>query len=58
MTRTLAYRHFGESIVHLFTDCPAGKVISIAKRDAVATDDPTAMEGLEVCEWCQAREQG
>jgi hypothetical protein len=29
--------------------------VAIAKRDTVRTDDPTAMQGLEVCDWCQDR---
>ena len=58
MTRTLAYRHFQEAVVHLFTDCPEGKLIGIARREAVTTEDATAMDGLEVCEWCEVRERG
>jgi len=42
----LAYRHFRESIVHLYSDCPEGKLIGIARREAV--HDEAAMEGLEV----------
>jgi hypothetical protein len=56
VTRTLAYRHFRESIVHIFTECPEGSLIGIARRAAIK--DETAMEGLEVCEGCQARESG
>jgi hypothetical protein len=41
--------------VHLFTECPEGKVIGIARR--VAIHDESAMEGLEVCEWCRVRER-
>jgi hypothetical protein len=55
MTRTLAYRHFRESIVHLFTECPQGALIGIARR--VAIKDESALKGLEVCEWCQARDR-
>ena len=35
MTRTLAYRHFQEAVVHLYRDCPEGKLIGISRRDAV-----------------------
>ena len=52
-TRNLAYRHFRESIVHLYRDCPEGKLIGIARREAV--HDEAAVEGLEVCVWCQGR---
>ena len=50
----LAYRHYGEPTVHLFTDCPEGKLIGIAGRDAVT--DQTALEGLELCAWCREKE--
>ena len=46
------------NILHLYTECPEGKIIAIAKRDGVKTNDPEAMKGLELCEWCRAREQG
>lgn len=58
MTRTLAYRHWQDSTVHLYRDCPEGKLIGIARREAVTTEDATAMEGLEVCVRCQGRERG
>jgi hypothetical protein len=50
-----ACRHFKESVVHLYRECPEGSGIGIAKRNVVAVDDPAAMEGLELCEWCQAK---
>ena len=55
MTRTLAYRYWENSIVHLYTECPEGKLIGIARREAVATDDVTVMQGLEVCDWCREK---
>lgn len=49
------YKYFRGSVVHLFTECPDGGTIGIAKRDTVRTDDPVAMEGLELCQWCRTR---
>jgi hypothetical protein len=37
--------------LHLFPDCPEGKLIGIARRDAVT--DQTALDGLELCDLCQ-----
>jgi hypothetical protein len=51
----LAFRHSGEPTVHLFTDCPKGKLIGIARRDAVTNQ--TALEGLELCAWCQYKDR-
>jgi hypothetical protein len=51
------YKHMHESTVHLFTECPEGRLIGIAERDTVRTSDPVAMQGLELCEWCRARER-
>lgn len=31
MTQTLAYRDFRESIVHLYNECPEGKLIGIGQ---------------------------
>jgi hypothetical protein len=39
--------------VHLFTDCPEGKLMGIARREAVT--EQTALEGLELCELCQEK---
>ena len=55
MRRTLAYRHFQHTVVHLYRECPEGKLIGIARREAVATDDVTVMQGLEVCDWCREK---
>jgi hypothetical protein len=44
-----------ESIVHLYTECPEGSIIAIAKRDSVNTMDPEAMKDLVWCSWCQRR---
>lgn len=49
----LAFRHYGEPTVHLYRDCPEGKLIGIARREAVT--DQTSLEGLELCAWCQAK---
>lgn len=46
------YKHFRESIVHLYTECPHGSTIAIAKRDTVVIDDLSTMQGLEVRGWC------
>jgi hypothetical protein len=53
MEQTLAYRHMNEAVVHLYRECPEGKIVAITKRDSVAIDDPTSMERLEVCNWCR-----
>jgi hypothetical protein len=53
----LGFKHMHERIVHLNRECPEGKIIAIAKRDGVKTNDPEAMKGLELCEWCQAKDQ-
>jgi hypothetical protein len=50
------YKHFQESIIHLYRECPEGSIIGIAKRDVLT--DESDLQGLEVCEWCQARGQG
>jgi hypothetical protein len=55
MTRYM-YKHFQDSVVHLYRECPEGSIIGIARR--VAIKDESAMEGLELCEWCRTREQG
>lgn len=53
MTRTLAYKHLQGATVHLYTECPNGSVISIAKRDAIQNE--MSIEGMALCSWCQAR---
>ena len=45
------------ALLHIYTECPEGKIIAIAKRDPVATDDPKAMQGLEWCSWCLAQDR-
>jgi hypothetical protein len=35
------------NILHVFTECPDGSIIAIAKRDAVNTMDLDAMADLE-----------
>ena len=49
----LAFRHYSEPTVHLFTDCPDGKLIGIARREAVSE---TPLEGLELCAWCLSKD--
>jgi hypothetical protein len=51
------FKHMHENILHVYTECPEGKIIAIAKRDSVATDDPNAMESLEWCPWCEAQDR-
>jgi hypothetical protein len=46
------YKHQDEDIVHLYTECPEGGLIAIAKRDAISTSGQSAMGGLEFCPWC------
>jgi len=43
------YRYFESDVVHLFTECPEGQLIGIARRDPV---NLATMEGLERCAWC------
>ena len=38
--------------MHLYTECPEGGLIAIAKRDAISTSDRSVMEGLHWCQWC------
>ena len=52
------YKHMNENTLHVYTECPEGKLIAIAKRDAVNLMDPEAMKDLEWCEWCRPRERG
>jgi hypothetical protein len=52
------FKRMNTNVLHLYTECPEGKIIAIAKRDSVNTMDPEAMKGLELCEWCRAKEQG
>ena len=48
------YKRMDEQVLHVYTECPEGKIIAIAKRDAVNLMDPEAMNGLEWCPWCEA----
>jgi hypothetical protein len=43
MTRWLGlgYKHMSGNLLHLYTECPEGKIIAIAKRDAVSMMTPT-----------------
>jgi hypothetical protein len=52
MHEGFGYKRVRESVVHLYTECPEGSTIEIAKRDTVRTEDRIAMEGLEICPWC------
>lgn len=51
------YRHKDESMVHLYTECPEGSIIGIARRDPIDLAD---LSGLERCPWCfeKARREG
>jgi hypothetical protein len=53
----LGYRRMNEQVLHVYTECPEGKIIAIAKRDSVATNDPEAMKGLEWCPWCAGQDR-
>jgi hypothetical protein len=33
-----------ETTLHVYTECEEGKLIAIAKRDSVATNDPKGIE--------------
>jgi hypothetical protein len=50
------YKHMQGLIVHLYTECPEGKMLAIAKRDSLPAGDPITTRGLDVCGWCRARE--
>ena len=41
----LAFRHYDDHTVHLFTDCPEGKPIGIAARDGDGADAVTGVLG-------------
>ena len=37
-----------EHVLHVYTECPEGRIIAIAKRDTVSMNSPDAMKDLEV----------
>lgn len=49
------FKRMNTSVLHVYTECPEGSIIAIAKRDGVKTNDPEAMKELEWCAWCAAR---
>jgi hypothetical protein len=51
------FKHMNQNTPHAYTECPEGKIIAIAKRDAVNTVDLKAITGLEWCAWCQAQDE-
>jgi hypothetical protein len=53
----LGYKRMNENVLHVYTECPEGKIIAIAKRDSVRMNDPEAMQGLEWCSWCLAQDR-
>jgi len=53
----VGYRRMDSKVVHAYTECPEGKIIAIAKRDAVSMNSPEQMKGLEWCSWCQAQDK-
>ena len=53
----VGYRHMDERVLHVYTECPEGKIIAIAKRDAVNLTDQEAMKGLKWCKWCEAQDR-
>src|SRR3954463_12791580 len=48
-----AYRHIEGKVVHLYPDCPDGKIIAVGKRDAVHDVGDLWGNGLEWCSWCR-----
>ena len=46
------YRHFKERVVHLYTECPDGSQIGIARGVAVNIADAAVMRELGCCPWC------
>jgi hypothetical protein len=39
------FKRMNTNVLHVYTECPEGKIIAIAKRDGVKTNDPEAMKG-------------
>ena len=52
----LAYRHMQGKTVHIYPDCPEGKIIAIAKRDAVHDTGQLKLQGFEWCAWCESKD--
>jgi hypothetical protein len=53
----LGYKKMDEKILHVYTECPEGKLIPILKRDSVAMYDPDQMDGLDWCIWCKEKDR-
>jgi hypothetical protein len=53
----MGYKRMDEKVLHVYTECPEGKIIPIAKRDAVSLNSAEQMQGLEWCDWCQAQDR-
>jgi hypothetical protein len=51
----LGYKRMDENVLHVYTECPEGKIIAIAKRDTVSMNSLEAMQGLEWCAWCETQ---
>jgi hypothetical protein len=51
------FKHMTQNILHVYTECPEGSIIAIAKRDAVNLMDLEAMNGLAWCPWCEAQDR-
>ena len=51
------FKRMNTNVLHVYTECPEGKIIAIAKRDGVKTNDPETMKGLEWCPWCKAQDR-
>ena len=53
----MGYKRMDENVLHIYTECPEGKIIAIAKRDAVSLNSPEQMQGLEWCPWCAEKDR-
>ena len=53
----MGYKRMDENVLHIYTECPEGKIIEIATRDAVSLNSPEQMQGLEWCPWCAEKDR-
>jgi hypothetical protein len=50
------FKHMNANLLHVYTECPEGSIIAIAKCDTIHTTDER-MKGLEWCAWCRAKDE-
>ena len=51
----LGYKRMDENVLHVYSECPQGRIIAIAKRDTVSMNSPDAMRTLR-CAWCRSQD--